>query len=69
MFEYVLGYQTVRQLHLTYFVDDFIRDCLMLDFKLNMLSWRLITYRLSPIFFPVEGIIYFIINRVKNNIV
>ncbi|KAJ5534382.1 hypothetical protein N7527_000636 [Penicillium freii] len=41
MFEHVPGCQTVREHHLTYFIDDFIRDCLMLEFKLNMMSWRL----------------------------
>lgn len=41
MFEHVPGCQTVREHHLTYFVDDFFRDCLKLDFRLNMLSWKL----------------------------
>lgn len=42
MFEHAPGCQTVREQHLTYFVDDFIGDCHKLHFKLNMLSWRLI---------------------------
>ncbi|KAJ5208717.1 hypothetical protein N7449_003096 [Penicillium cf. viridicatum] len=41
MFEHVPGCQTVREHHLTYFVDDFVRDRLKLDFRLNMLSWKL----------------------------
>lgn len=42
MFEHVPGCRTVRGHHLTYFVVDFVRDCLNLDFRLNMLSWKLI---------------------------
>ncbi|CAI7653114.1 unnamed protein product [Penicillium glandicola] len=41
MFEHVPGCQTVREQTLTYFASDFIRDCLKLHFKLNMLAWRL----------------------------
>ncbi|KGO71720.1 hypothetical protein PITC_027330 [Penicillium italicum] len=41
MFEHVPGCQTVREETLAYFADEFIRDCLKLHFKLNMLSWRL----------------------------
>jgi hypothetical protein len=41
MFEHAPGCRTVREHHLTYFADDFIRDCLKLDFMLNMLSWNL----------------------------
>ncbi|KAJ5960204.1 uncharacterized protein N7479_007354 [Penicillium vulpinum] len=42
MFEHVPGCQTVREKPLTYFVVDFIRDCLNLHFRLNVLAWRLI---------------------------
>ncbi|KAI1838212.1 hypothetical protein DTO006G1_4709 [Penicillium roqueforti] len=41
MFEHVPGCQTVRNEPLTHFVDEFIRDCHGLHFKLNMLVWRL----------------------------
>ncbi|KAJ5795366.1 uncharacterized protein N7518_001105 [Penicillium psychrosexuale] len=41
MFEHVPGCQTVRNEPLTHFVDEFIRDCHRLHFKLNMLAWRL----------------------------
>ncbi|KAJ5514320.1 hypothetical protein N7463_003872 [Penicillium fimorum] len=41
MFEHAPGCQTVRDKALSYFATGFIRDCLNLDFKLNMLTWRL----------------------------
>ncbi|KAJ5410373.1 uncharacterized protein N7487_004732 [Penicillium crustosum] len=41
MFEHVPGCQTVRDHHLTYFANEFMRDCHKLDFKLDMLLWRL----------------------------
>ncbi|KAJ5384763.1 hypothetical protein N7517_002674 [Penicillium concentricum] len=44
MFEHDPGSQTVREKALTYFATDFIRDCLELHFKLNMLAWRLMNH-------------------------
>ncbi|CAG8888268.1 unnamed protein product [Penicillium egyptiacum] len=41
MFEHVPGCETVRERPLTYFIDEFIRDCSKTDYRLHMLSWRL----------------------------
>jgi hypothetical protein len=44
MFEHSPGCQTVRDKAITYFVTDFIRDCLHLEFELHMLAWRLLNH-------------------------
>ncbi|KAJ5236481.1 hypothetical protein N7489_006572 [Penicillium chrysogenum] len=41
MFEHVPGCSTVRQRPVTYFVDEFVHKCNYINYKLNMMSWRL----------------------------
>ncbi|KAJ6187530.1 hypothetical protein N7519_002438 [Penicillium mononematosum] len=42
MFEHVPGCETVRERPLAYFVTDFIRECNAMNYKINMLTWRLL---------------------------
>ncbi|KAJ5487349.1 hypothetical protein N7530_001649 [Penicillium desertorum] len=44
MFEHVPGCSTVRQRPVTYFVDEFVHECNYINYKLNMMSWRLMNW-------------------------